>query len=179
MREIEIKCRITNRDELLDLLISKNIVLSEPLRQHDVVYGFPGAEDSAEKSVWLRVRTENDEKHILTLKKSVVGHLDSIEHETEVMNAEETFKIFEQLGYEPYSDLTKVRQKANYNDIEICLDEVPGLGVFVEAEKLMTAEADHDQVVAELWEFLDSLGLNRIDEVHEGYDVLERKLRGL
>jgi adenylate cyclase class 2 len=114
-----------------------------------------------------------------TLKRSVVGHLDSIEHETIVQDAKELEAIIKLMGYELYSDLTKIRQKAKHGEFEICLDEVPNLGTFIEVEKIMHHDADHDMVVDELWDFLQKLGVSKYDEQHEGYDVLERRQRGL
>ena len=179
MREIEIKARVTDIEALRSTLISKGIKLSSPIKQHDRVYGEPNKQDNELNANWLRIRTENDTKHLFTLKKSVVGHLDSTEHETEVIDAVELENIIRELHYEPYSDLTKTRQKGHCGKIEICLDEVPGLGIFIEAELLMDSTANHDDTVAELWKLLESFGIDKKDEVHEGYDVLERKQRGL
>ena len=179
MREIEIKARVKDVIAVKSSLTKLGIMLSEPIKQHDRVYGEPGMIDNVHKANWLRIRTENDTKHIFTLKKSIVGHLDSIEHETEITNAEELENIIKELHYEPYSDLTKIRQKGNSGKIEICFDEVPGLGSFIEAELMLGTDADHDTTVAQLWELLLSLGISKVDEVHEGYDVLERRQRGL
>ncbi|MDQ3093950.1 MAG: class IV adenylate cyclase [bacterium] len=179
MREIEIKARVADKEALFIRLNELGFELSKPVKQHDVVFGWPGAMDSVVGSVWLRIRTENDTKSIFTLKKSIVGHLDSIEHETVVEDVDELEKIIIEMGYELYSDLTKIRQKAKQGNIEICLDELEGLGSFIEAEKIMERDSDHDEVVAELWELFEKLGLSNEDEVHEGYDVLERRKRGL
>lgn len=177
MREIEIKVRVQDKKALEDSLRGAGIVLSEPIKQHDVVYGKPGSLDNAPGANWLRIRTENDSKVVFTLKQSVVGHLDSIEHELEVSDAVEMEAIIQLLGFELYSDITKIRQKCKVGDIEICLDEVPGLGTFIEAEKMQQHEADHDGVVAELWQLFTKLNLSKADEVHQGYDVMERAKR--
>jgi adenylate cyclase class 2 len=179
MREIEIKARVDNLPELEKQIIKSGIKLGKKLKQHDVVYALPGSEDNHLKAVWLRVRTENDAKVYFTLKRSVVGHLDSIEHEVVVDNAVELESIIKEMGYGPYSDLTKIRRKAKVGDIEICVDEVPGLGEFIEAEIMMNHDSDHDTAVDELWGLFRELGLSKKDEVHKGYDVLERESRGL
>ncbi len=172
MREIEIKARVTNKQGLLKTLSDKGVVLSSPIKQHDVVYGIKDAGENSPGSVWLRIRTENDTKTIFTLKKQVQGGLDSLEHETEVADAEEMEAIIHQLGFVLYSDLTKSRQKAKIGEIEICLDEVEEIGVYIEAEKLAKEDADGDEAVKELWEILSDLGIRRADEVFDGYDVL-------
>ncbi len=130
MREIEIKAKIANKQSLLEAIDRAGVKLSSPIKQHDVVYGQKGVADNAPGSIWLRIRTENDTKIIFTLKQQYTGGLDSIEHETEVADANELTTIINILGFQLYSDLTKTRQKARYNNIEICVDDVEGLGVF-------------------------------------------------
>jgi adenylate cyclase class 2 len=172
MREIEIKAKVANKQSLIDSIVSAGIQLSTPIKQHDVVYGQKGVADNAPGSIWLRIRTENDAKTIFTLKQQYKGGLDSIEHETEVSNADELASIIARLGFELYSDLTKTRQKAKLNDIEICVDDVEGLGVFIEAEQLVEDNADGQSIVEDLWTVLEKFNVSRSDEVFEGYDVL-------
>lgn len=177
MREIEIKAKLRNEEHTLRLLNKLGVKLGKPVTQHDVVFGKPGAIENAFDSNWLRIRTENNKTVTFTLKRSVHGHLDSIEHETIVENAKELEAIIKSLGFELYSDLTKVRQRAKYGDIEICYDKLPNLGAFIEAEKIMNNDADHDTVVEELWNLFEDLGISRGDEEEQGYDVLERTQR--
>jgi len=172
MREIEVKAKVANKQTLLDAIAQAGVQLSTPIKQHDVVYGQQGIGDNAPGSIWLRIRTENDTQAIFTLKQQYDGGLDSIEHETEVANAAELEAIIAILGFGLYSDLIKTRQKAKYNDIEICVDDVEGLGVFIEAEYLADEDADRDPIVAKLWAELEKFGVARSDEVFEGYDVL-------
>lgn len=179
MREIEIKARVKDTKKLERAFEDYGLELSEPIKQLDRVFGQPGKKKGEWGSIWLRIRTENDEKHIFTFKRSVVGQLDSIEHETEIADPEELTNILKEMHYSPYSELTKIRRKAKIGAFEICYDQLPGLGVFIEAEKMATRETSHDLVVAELWNLLKRFGITREDEVHDGYDVLERKARGL
>lgn len=179
MREIEIKARVKNLAKLKQNLESKGIIFGPSLKQKDVSYGWPGVAGAAPGSVWLRIRAENDHKITFTLKKPVGGELDNIEHETEVSNAKELESIINYLGYEIHSELTKVRHKALYKDIEICLDSVDGLGDFIEAEKLVEDDFAYDEVKQELWELFDELGISKNDEVTVGYDILERRKRGV
>jgi adenylate cyclase class 2 len=178
MREVEIKVKLNDIKKLETKLIEKGVVLGDSIKQHDVVFGEPGAVDNHLNANWLRIRTENDSKVYFTLKRSIEGHLDSIEHEVVVDDSVELENIIKNLGFELYSDLTKIRRKAKIGEIEICVDEVPDLGNFIEAEKIVEYDSNHDEVVLELWRLLESFGLSNIDEVHEGYDVLERRQRG-
>ncbi len=174
-REIEIKCKLHNKAVTLEALKKLGIKLEKPKKQHDVVFGRSGAIENGPDSDWLRIRTEDDAKVIFTLKRPVIGHLDSIEHETIVENADELEAIIKLLGFELYSDLTKIRRKGKYGDIEVCIDEVSGLGEFIEAELIMEHDSDHAEVIGHLWEFFGKLELSKKDEIHEGYDILNRR----
>lgn len=175
MREIEIKVRVHDKAKLEKALQEAGVKLSQAKKQHDVVYSLPQAVDNDPGANWLRVRTENDTKVIFTLKRSVTGEMDSIEHETEVASEAEITAIIGYLGYELYSDLTKIRRSGHLGEIELCLDEVPRLGTFIEAEKLCEEDVDYRQVAEELWRLLEKLGLSRDDHVTNGYDVLMRR----
>lgn len=177
MREIEIKVRVRDTEQTLAGIQKAGIQLSAPKKQHDVVYSRPGALAGDPSENWLRVRTENDRQVTFTLKRSVTSELDSIEHETLVDSAPEITAIIKLLGYELYTEITKVRRKAQVGNIEICYDEVPGLGTFVEAEKLCAEDTDNTAVEAELWEFLEGLGLQKADQEFSGYDVLLENLK--
>ncbi|MGV9002236.1 MAG: class IV adenylate cyclase [Candidatus Saccharimonadaceae bacterium] len=179
MREIEVKARVTSLATIIEALNQQGKVVSEPVTQHDVVYGVAGVDGGGENSApWLRIRSEtkNDAvTHYFTLKKSITNQLDSIEHETIVADEKELKSIIENLNFELYSDITKTRQKAHLGEIEICLDYIEGLGSFVEAEKLTSEDIDYALVVEELWGLLESIGVLRSDEVTDGYDVLMNK----
>jgi len=182
MREIEIKARVGGLDAIMTTLTAQGVTISEPVEQHDRVYGLPGVPGAAENSEpWLRIRTETKEgvsTSYLTLKKSVTNQLDSIEHETIIDDELEMESIIGHIGFVPYSDLTKTRRKAHVGDIELCLDIVEPLGAFVEAEKLTGDDANYEEVVEELWGVLEPLGISRADTVTDGYDVLMNKHLG-
>lgn len=184
MREIEIKARIKDKNTLFDVFQKQSVTLSDPIKQRDQVFGMPGVDggDDANHAAWLRIRTEEKDgktTHIFTLKKSVTNQLDSIEHETDIADSTELAKIIGHLGFTPYSDLTKTRQKGRQGDIEICIDTIDELGDFIEAEKLTDESADYEVVTAELWQLLEGFGVDRSDRVTDGYDVLMRKHMGL
>ncbi len=183
MREIEVKARVADKKLLLNTLDQGGITLTAPITQRDRVYGLVGVDGQSDNSApWLRVReqTRADETTtIFTLKRSVTNQLDSIEHETVVENTEELIKIISNLEFAPYSDLKKTRQIGHYDGIEICVDTVSDLGDFIEVEKITEEDVDYDAVIEELWSVLERFGVDRSDEVTDGYDVLMRKSQGL
>jgi len=175
MREIEIKARVADKQALVAKLKEVGVHLGEPKTQHDVVFCKPGQQDYEPGSIWLRIRTENGRKVTWTMKVDTGRKLDSIEHEVDVSDGEILEKMLLQLGNECYSDLTKTRQKGRVGEIEICLDTVEGLGTYVEAEKMCADDADYATVAAELWKFLNKLGVTKADQETLGYDVLLKR----
>ena len=174
MREIEIKARVDDSAKLLETLVRAGVQLGAPLTQHDIIWLEPGAQAGEVGRNVLRIRTENDTKTIFTLKKTIAS-LDKLEHETEVINADEMRSIIDLLGFELYSEVTKTRRKANVGDIEICLDEITGLGTFLEAEMLCADDANGDAVRIKLWELVSIFGIEKTAETTKGYDILMRE----
>lgn len=186
MREIEIKVRLQDKEGLLAVLAAKGIVLSEPVHQRDQVFGLPGeAGGDGNTAPWLRVRTETrrqgeDEtkRALFTFKRSVTGQLDSIERETEVGDPDVMIAIVKELGFVPFSDISKTRQTGKLNDMEVCIDSVEGLGDFMELEQLADEDADPAAIVNGLWREMAELGISsRHNEVTDGYDILMKRLR--
>lgn len=177
MREIEVKARVQDADALLAALKSHGVVLSEPLKQHDIVWFEQGSDpkNMVGRNV-LRIRTENDAQATFALKQTVAD-LDKIEHETIIDNPEEMRAAIELMHYELYVEVVKLRRKAKFGDYEICVDEVSQLGTFIEIEKLCDETADGDAVRDELWQVLAKLGISGSDEVTQGYDILMRESR--
>lgn len=175
MREIEIKAQVSDKDRLIAALEQKGGALSEPIKQHDEVWYEPGAPIGTIGKNVLRIRNQNDTTTIFTLKQTVAA-LDKIEHESEVADAEQMRAIIELMHYIPYSNITKIRRKTHVGDTEVCVDDVEGLGLFIEAEKLCANDSDGDAVREELWHLFNELGISKDDQVTKGYDVLMHEL---
>ena len=107
----------------------------------------------------------------------MTGQLDSIERETEVGDPDIMIAIVKELGFVPFSDVSKTRQTGKLNDIEVCIDSVEGLGDFMELEQLADENADPAAITDDLWRIMAELGISCQDEVTDGYDILMKKLR--
>lgn len=174
MREIEIKLKAKNFEELERKLQEKGCVLSEPISQHDVIYSFKDSkrefESAQEGDIIIRIRHLKDTAQ-LNLKQQRSGEMDNLEYETEVKNPEETDKILRTIGWMPVVEVRKLRRKGKLGKYEVCLDEVERLGTFVELECLTDDDANPEKVREELFKELESLGLSRSDEETRGYDT--------
>lgn len=172
-KEIEVKARVSNLDEIAHKLRELGCVLSDQETQHDTV--FVDADYGAFEKFWpgknlLRIRKTNG-KFLFTVKQPQSNELDSIEHETEIHDPMEMREVLLLMGYHEAVQVHKTRRKTKYNGWEICLDEVEGLGSFIEVEKIAD-EADAEEVQNELFAFLQSLGIKLGDKVTSGYDTL-------
>jgi len=172
MKEIEVKAVVRDKDQLIAKLTQLGVALGESVVQDDIVF----AEDVASftkfipNANFLRLRTQGGQT-ILTYKRSEANELSSTEHETVISNPDEMTAIIQQLGFMEAVRVNKTRRRGRYRDFEICLDEVGGLGIFIELEKLVD-NGDVLVIQEELFQFLESLGISRDDQVTQGYDTL-------
>jgi adenylate cyclase, class 2 len=81
------------------------------------------------------------------------------------------------IGYAPEVEVTKTRRKGVLGEYGVCLDQVEGLGNFVEFEKLTEETANPEAVRSELFAVAESFGLSRHDEETHGYDTQMSQLR--
>jgi adenylate cyclase, class 2 len=172
MREIEVKAKLTNKDDVVNKLKSLGCVFGDVKIQNDVVYveKMGDLETFLSNKSFLRIRESND-KFLLTYKTNAGISLSKIEHETEVGSKKETENILRLLGFVPAVVVNKTRSITHYNKFEICVDNVEDLGDFIEVE-IITDEGDAELIQEEMFSFLKSLGVKKEDRVFEGYDIL-------
>ncbi|WP_254862884.1 class IV adenylate cyclase [Halovivax gelatinilyticus] len=121
----------------------------------------------------LRIRTERrsgDERVELTYKGPLVERASKTraEVETEVDDAVAAAEILERLGFEPAATVRKDRHRFAFDGVTITLDEVDGVGTYVEVERTATADSI-DETRAELFATLDRLGLDPDEQVRTSY----------
>ena len=169
--EIEVKAKVRNLDDLVSKLKEIGCVLNEPVVQDDCIYNKKGIDLLSHNhgTSVLRIR-EQKGRIVFTLKKDRSNELDCIEKEIEVNDKNTLEEIIELLDYEKTVEVHKKRQKGKYGDYEICLDEVDGLGFFIEVEKM--SDEDGEKVQNELFDFLKKLGIEDEDRVFYGYDSM-------
>jgi adenylate cyclase class 2 len=179
MREIEIKLKVGNIDELEKKLTGAGCIFSQPISQHDTVYTYDNSisfQEAKEGHIAIRIRHEDD-KFQLNLKQQRSNQLDNIEYETEVKDANEVHQMLLVLGWKPETEVKKIRKKAKMGEYEICLDRVEKLGDYIELEKMADENANPEEVRKELFEILKPFGLSEKDEEINGYDILICKLK--
>ncbi|NTV90958.1 MAG: class IV adenylate cyclase [Clostridiales bacterium] len=83
------------------------------------------------------------------------------EYETGIDDPDTMRKLLEVLGYKAVHTVRKKRWYFTKGDYTACIDEVEGLGCFLELEKIVDAEDDRNEVVENLMTLLGELGIDK------------------
>ena len=172
--EIEIKVQIENDKNLLTFLEEKADFQYEK-KQIDEYFS-PEHNDYLAKrpvSEWLRLRDAEGE-HSITYKhfhydsNGLPTHAD--EHETGIGEIKDAKKILHALDFRSAAIVDKVRKVWMYEDFEIALDSVKGLGEFVEIEYKGDGEGKTvDGILQEMIKFLKDINCGEIKRDYRGY----------
>ena len=179
MKEIEIKAKLRDKKSVMKKLESLGCKFESAITQEDRVYleGNVSTENllgNMDGKIVLRLRVKNGSKVLFTLKKRTKIHLEAIEHELEVSSLDEMEKIILLMGYKESVRVNKTRIITHYKGDEICIDDVEGLGTFIEMERLVS-DGDAKEIQEELFKFFEKIGISRKDRVLFGYDILMLK----
>ncbi|MBN1501249.1 MAG: class IV adenylate cyclase [Spirochaetes bacterium] len=162
MLEIEIKAFCKSHDEVEKKLMACGAEFKELVNEEDVYFQHP-SRDFSKTGEAFRLRRIND-KYCITYKGPKLSSKAKtrFEEETFIDDAGKAVIIFEKLGFKKAGSVRKKRKIYFYNSAEICLDEVEGLGCFVEIEKMGD---DPIPVENELFEIASLLDLNEFTSV--------------
>lgn len=172
MQEIEMKFRVSNYDEMKDILIKNKCILTESIFQRDSVYVSDLTNtDSKEGSKWIRIRNENG-KIELNLKRQSTKLSQSLEIEFEVLDEEKAVAFLDALDLKRWVVVEKERITSTFQNYNLCLDRVKNLGTFLEIEILTEEENNNDFYENEILEIAQVFGLSKEDRVMKHYDTM-------
>lgn len=154
MLEIEVKARIPDEDALqrLEEYIAGWESLPER-HQWDTYFSHP-CRDFAESDEALRIRRQ-DEECYLTYKGPKKDDFSKTRKEIEVPTSEGIGALLESLGFSEVHTVSKTRRPFRKGSIMLFLDEVEGLGSFLEIESL----SGEDVSAEDLLGILHDMGL--------------------
>lgn len=142
MLEIEIKVRVPDLGDIRNRIIACGGVLTEELTEHDSYYNAPhrdfGVTDEA-----LRLRIAGA-RSIVTYKgpkNTILGSKVREERNMEISDPETFDQIITSLGFTHVAIVQKKREYYQYQDYTISLDQVEGLGDFLEIELITDSDA--------------------------------------
>jgi adenylate cyclase, class 2 len=174
VREVEVKYRVDDADGLSAALKGRGIELSAPAHQDDQAYAPEGWSfgDSKLGVSFVRLRTMGG-AHTFTLKRPAENALSCDEHETAVADRLQMHRAILAMGFYPTVRIAKTRRTAAVGDLSLCVDEVAGIGTFLELERLVADGVPGEAVQAELAAFVLGLGIEA-ERTEETYDSLVR-----
>jgi len=177
--EIEIKVKIEGFEEIKGKLF-KYGKFKKSIKQIDEYYIPYHRDFFAQKphpTEWLRIRI-NPDKVVFEYDRSINKKADgeqecAEEYETEIFQPDEFRKILGFLNFKKVITVDKKREYWDCGDFEISLDDVDGLGFFVEVEAKgnfeNNAKAKHECI-----KFLEKLGVKNGEKsfIKKGYPAL-------
>ncbi|MFW6045678.1 MAG: class IV adenylate cyclase [Natronomonas sp.] len=171
MYEVELKVR-AEHDALRERLLAMGATQSGTISQEDTYYDAPHRE-FAETDEALRIRREERtadgrRKTKITYKGPLVESESKTreELETHVDDGETVDSIFRRLGFDPVATVEKTRERYEHDGYTIVLDDVTGLGEFVEVEtEADVVEPARDGAI----QLLSDLGLDPDRHVRTSY----------
>jgi adenylate cyclase, class 2 len=170
--EVEVRFRLPEPSAALASLRAVGVRFGKPEMQHDQAYAPAGWDYSKSRIgvTFARLRTSNG-KHLFTVKRPVTDVRTCIEHECFISDRESMHEAILLMGFEPTIRIVKSRAIGRLRDLTFCLDEVEGLGRFLEVERLASAEDDTDAARLEIEAFMRQLGVSA-ERCYDTYDAL-------
>lgn len=176
MIEIEVKLRIKDVAVLEKKLLEQGYKLIETLRETDTYFdgGINGIKKSGQA---LRVRrtvncVTGKEQSAITFKGEKIDAVSMarLELETGVVSGEVAERILCALGFYPVQPIVvKTRKILKNGNICACLDDVQGLGTFLELEIMAESEEARPAALERIEEILNSVGYTMDDTTRVSY----------
>ena len=187
MIEIETKFKLSaniTRDKLIAVLESHLVAPISVKHQIDTVFLLPEQVDApiVPGSKIMRVRdvlgpkTGELQRSLITLKVEGQAKLVSDEYEFAVDDGNMARQMLTALGWQEVVTVDKVRLESKTEDYTICVDEVAGLGLFIELEFLAEDDTNTDNIQQQMYSFLKKLNIDG-ELWKTPYDTSIRNLR--
>ena len=187
MIEIEAKFKLSDnmtRDKLIAVLESQFVASISIKHQINTVFLLPEQVDAPilPGSKIMRVRDVLDpetgelQRSLMTLKIERQAKLVSDEYEFAVDDGNMARQMLTALGWQEVVTVDKVRLESKTEDYTICVDEVAGLGLFIELEVLTEDDANADNIQQQMYSFLKNLNIDG-ELWKTPYDTSIRNLR--
>ena len=173
MKEIEVEVAFDNTKKEMIELLSKYEYLGEK-EIYDIYYYDPlrdnlKPESDLRLNETFRIRKTDRGCYMTYKKQHFKGKLwiYSDEYEVAIENFETVKTIISMLGLEYLITVHNKRRVYRYNNFEIELEDVEGLGIFLEVERL-SSNADGMKVKEEIRNFIRNLNLKNVRELNIG-----------
>ena len=175
--EIEIKLPLKNLKETLKFLTDQGFQETAQIQEEDTYFNSV-YHDVKKRDEALRIRTSTDcrsgiSKTQINFKGPKLDKISMsrMELETEVSDAEVLKNILIHLDFSPVASVMKSGR------FTACLDQVEGLGDFLELEVIAEQESERKEILSKMEDLLAILGYHMSDTVQTSYlSMLPKKL---
>ncbi len=183
MKEIEVEVAFDNSKEEVIRILSKYEYIDEK-EIYDTYYYDPQRpnlkpEEDLRLNETFRVRKTDSSSYITYKKQHFKGKLwiYSDEYETSIGDADTIKKVISLLGLKPLIEVHNKRKIYKNKNFEIELEEIDGLGLFIEVEKMSRSD-DEMREKEKIREFIRGLGLKNVRELNIGKNqyLLSKKM---
>ncbi|PKP54449.1 MAG: class IV adenylate cyclase [Candidatus Altiarchaeales archaeon HGW-Altiarchaeales-3] len=168
MLEVEIKARIADvskLDEIRNKLKSLNAKFIKTEIQEDIYFAHP-TRDFGKTDEAIRVR-KIDNDYFLTYKGPRIDKETKTREEIEILVEKDITKILKKLCFAEWRCVKKTRETYKLDGLTICLDDVFGIGNFIEIESGDYGDKE------KIFEMLGKLGVDREECIREAYTELQ------
>jgi len=160
MLEIEIKAILADPGSIKKLLKQVGAVAGPVLQETDYYYQHP-SRDFGQTNEALRLRMTNGQCRVTYKGPRLPGQAKiRLEAETDIGDYAVMNAIFEKLGFRHVGVVEKKRVVFHLEGTTVCLDEVVGLGNYVELEKM---GEDKEVIEQELLALAGRLGIREFE----------------
>ncbi len=165
MLELEVKAALS--DDALERLQRLHVTPADRQVQVDTYYKHPCIDFVATDEA-IRIRRAEGITTI-TYKGPRLSRKTKMreEHEIMVNDFHEARAIFERMGFIAVATVEKTRQRCTHDGMCIAVDDVKGLGRFLEVEILL--EDQIEPAEERVFQFLEGLGISRSSTIRESY----------
>lgn len=185
MIEVEVKLPVEDLNEIKRKLVKIGFEESSFIEERDTYFDNQQGDIRANDEA-LRVRETKDHRTgkiraqiNFKGKRLDAGTMTREELETGVENGEISRKILQAIGYIPVApEVIKERIMLRRESVTACLDNVRGLGEFLELEILADSKKQKDAALGQIENILNNLGYQISDTVRTAYLSMLQKRMG-
>lgn len=185
MIEVEVKLPLFRRSATEKKLRDLGFEAGDLVRESDMYYN-SRSHDFMETDEALRIRLSDNMTRltsgcILTYKGPKMDTISMTrkELETEIGSRENCDAILNCLGFVPFFPVNKLRQYYHKDRVEACVDQVEGLGSFLELEILVEKESGREEALKKIETILHDLDLSLSESTTLSYLCMLLKKEGI
>lgn len=176
MLEVEIKLPIEDEERVHVSLEKQGFKKAKRILEEDTYFddesGRIRKNDQAFRVRMIRNLETQESEAVITFKGKKLDQVSKTrkELETGVEDAATARQIFEALGFHAVSPIvTKIRQEYVSDKVTACLDQVEGLGTYLELEIVIPEEESRESALAVLEGMLEQMGYSLKDTIRDSY----------